>query len=235
MKISEWRRHSRGPFRADQVRNRSGYEITNGHPVLSVLSTRERVEHLLRAAMVLRADPGVGWVGTRVGYALDAQTLRCADVVVEPAGTPLTPLAGVQAARLTGALVLASDPAGVTASLWGVPRGQPSPAEALNGDASSASWMETAPSLAVELVEAGRDEGDLAQKIDELLSAGTRHLWAVRLSGPRRVEVYDATGSSKVFSEGRELRADGVLERGLPVDALFDDVEAARHVRRVAS
>lgn len=230
MKISDWRRRVRGPFRSSQVPGGSRYELTNGHPVLSAPATQERFSSILRAALVLRADPGVGWVGTRVGYALTAWTLRCPDVAVEPDGTSLAPRAERHTSKLSAALVLASDPYAGWVSLWGAPTGEPSPAEALGGDSEAPSWIDAAPRLAIEIVENGRDEDDLAQKIDELKRAGTQHLWAVRLTGPLRVEVHDGSGPPRTFSVGRELTAEGVLRHGVPVEALLEDEAAYEHV-----
>ncbi|MCP4658716.1 MAG: hypothetical protein GY856_25170 [bacterium] len=232
MEICEWRHRVRGPFRVDQVPDGSGYELTNGHPVRSAPSTPERASYILRAAGVLRADPGVGWVGTRVGYALHVLTLRCPDVVAEPDGAPRSALAQRHALKLSVALMLSSDPSAGWVSLWGAPTSEPSPMAAVSGDSKAPSWMGAAPRLAIEIVEVGRDEDDLAQKVDELLRAGTRHLWAVRLAGPRRVEVYAPASSPKTFSAERELTADGVLRRAVPVEAFFDQRAATEHVLR---
>ena len=46
------------------------------------------------------------------------------------------------------------------------------------------------PPLAVEYADVGQDEADLQAKIRTLLDAGTRFVWVVRLTGVRRVEVY---------------------------------------------
>src|SRR5882672_3978260 len=52
-------------------------------------------------------------------------------------------------------------------------------------------WVKGVPPLAVEYADTGQDENDLTSKIAELLAAGTRHVWVVRLIGPRRVEVHE--------------------------------------------
>ena len=233
MKICEWRRRVRGPFRIDQVPNRSCYELTNGHPVRSTPSTPERAACILRVARILRADPGFGWVGTRVGYAPNALTLRCPDVVAEPDGKSLSPMAQRHTLKLSTALMLSSDPGADWVSLGSPPSSEPSPVEALGGDVSTPSWLDTAPSLAIEIVEAGGDVDDLVQKIDELLEAGTQHVWALRLTGPRRVEVYSGSGSQKTVSSGRELRAEGVLRFRVPVVAFFEDEVAVEHILQV--
>src|SRR4051812_48606099 len=51
-------------------------------------------------------------------------------------------------------------------------------------------WVPGAPELAIEYADIGQDEEKLQEKIADLLTAGTKHLWVVRLSGPRRVEVH---------------------------------------------
>jgi len=105
-------------------------------------------------------------------------------------------------------------------------------------------WATVAPPLAVEYADTGQDEADLERKIEELLAAGTRFLWVVRLDGARRVEGYEAppaprrraparaTGvaspvrrllrPSRVAYPGEELVAPGVLQNPVPVEALYD-------------
>ncbi|WP_437611801.1 Uma2 family endonuclease [Sorangium sp. So ce834] len=53
-------------------------------------------------------------------------------------------------------------------------------------------WATAAPPLAVEYADTGQDEAELQRKIEELLAAGTRWVWVVRLHGTRRVEVHEA-------------------------------------------
>ncbi len=230
MEVREWRRQVLGPFRIDQLPTRSSYELTNGHPIRSAPFTVERASCIVRATRVLSADPSVCWVGARVGYALSSLILRCPDVVAESDGARLSPMEERHALKLSTALMLSSDPQASWVSLWGAPTSEPSPIEALSRGAESPSWTDSAPSLAIEIVEAGRDEDDLAQKIDELLCAGTRHLWAIRLTGPRRVEAYSSSISPKTFSVGRELEAEDVLRLSVPVEAFFEDDKAAEHV-----
>ncbi|WP_437275911.1 Uma2 family endonuclease [Sorangium sp. So ce375] len=106
-------------------------------------------------------------------------------------------------------------------------------------------WATEAPPLAVEYADTGQDEVELQNKIDELLAAGTRWIWVVRLQGARRVEVYDASISARqkaperrsqasaraqtprrlparVALPGEALLAPGVLKNPVLVEALYD-------------
>jgi hypothetical protein len=82
-------------------------------------------------------------------------------------------------------------------------------------------WLEGVPTLAIEYAGVGQDEAMLQAKIDELVAAGTRYLWVVRLVGPRRVEVYEG-GQRRVALEDDVLAAPGVLQNEIPVRAMFD-------------
>ena len=83
-------------------------------------------------------------------------------------------------------------------------------------------WIQGAPPLAVEYAGRGQDEADLQTKIDELLGAGTRWIWVVRLTGPRRVEVYSRDAEVRVLGIDGILEAPGILKNPVPVLALFD-------------
>jgi hypothetical protein len=83
------------------------------------------------------------------------------------------------------------------------------------------------PPLAVEYAGPTQNEADLQTKIADLLAAGTRWVWVVRLSGPRRVEVYELERPVHTFTHGEELTAPGVLRNPVAVDALF--VREASH------
>ena len=90
-------------------------------------------------------------------------------------------------------------------------------------------WAEGAPPLAVEYADTGQDEADLRVKIQELFAAGTRHVWVVRLTGPRRVEVHQPDQRMRIANPGEQLEAPGILANPVPVEALYDR-EAARQV-----
>lgn len=83
-------------------------------------------------------------------------------------------------------------------------------------------WIRGAPALAVEYAGSGQDEGELQKKIAELLQAGTRYLWVVRLIGPRRVEVHEPGQPMRTLGPGEQLTASGVLRNPVPVEALYD-------------
>ncbi len=90
-------------------------------------------------------------------------------------------------------------------------------------------WLTEAPPLAVEYAGPGQDERELQAKIAELLAAGTRLVWVVRLVGPQRVEVHRPDGPMKLYTASDVLEAPGVLRNPVPVRALFDR-EAAHEV-----
>nr|VFJ96382.1 MAG: Putative restriction endonuclease [Candidatus Kentron sp. LFY] len=88
-------------------------------------------------------------------------------------------------------------------------------------------WIAGVPPLAVEYADKGQDETDLEIKIRELLTAGTRYVWVVRLTGPQRVEVHTKDGK-RLLSASDVLKAPGILRNPIPVHALFDEKEALR-------
>lgn len=90
-------------------------------------------------------------------------------------------------------------------------------------------WQRTLPPLAVEYADTGQDEAGLQEKIAELLAAGTKVIWVVRLVGPLRVEVYERETAVRVFGADDELTAPGILQNSVPVRALVEP-EAATAV-----
>ncbi len=83
-------------------------------------------------------------------------------------------------------------------------------------------WIKGAPPLAVEYAGTGQDEDGLQTKIADLLDAGTRWVWVVRLLGPRRVEIYERGLAVVTKSAFDELTAPGVLKNPLRAEALWD-------------
>ncbi|MCB2262364.1 MAG: DUF4351 domain-containing protein, partial [Candidatus Thiosymbion ectosymbiont of Robbea hypermnestra] len=83
-------------------------------------------------------------------------------------------------------------------------------------------WISGAPPLAVEYADVGQDERDLQAKIRTLLGAGTRYVWVVRLTGPRRIEIYEPHASRSLAYPGQQLKAPGILANPVPVEALYD-------------
>jgi len=139
-------------------------------------------------------------------------------------------------ASSAGASVLASDPA---VESMGLDTGySPSPDTLRAPDLSvgdipdQPGWVAGAPALAVEYADTGQDEKDLAVKIQELLGAGTRYVWVVRMTGLRRVEVHEAGKKMRIAHAGEELRAPGVLANPVPVEALYDRKAAQEVVLR---
>jgi hypothetical protein len=83
-------------------------------------------------------------------------------------------------------------------------------------------WAPGVPPLAVEYADTGQDEPQLAAKIQDFLGAGTRFVWVVRLTGPRRVEVHQAGQPMQLIQPGGTLEAPGILANPVPVEALYD-------------
>jgi len=83
-------------------------------------------------------------------------------------------------------------------------------------------WVKGAPHLAIEYADVGQDEAELKKKIADLLAAGTRFLWVVRLTGLRRVEVHEPGKRMRTLLPGDTLTAPGVLKNPVPVVALYE-------------
>lgn len=79
-----------------------------------------------------------------------------------------------------------------------------------------------APLLAVEHADSGQDEEDLKVKIRELLQAGTKYVWVVRLNGIQCAEVYERDQPRRVYGLDDTLTVPGVLQNPVPVRALFE-------------
>lgn len=130
-------------------------------------------------------------------------------------------------ANLLGAAVLRTDPAvksaGVDTGIRLDAKTLRAPDVAVNYGEPKPGWVTTIPPLAVEYAGAGQEEEPLQTRISDLLGAGTRYLWVVRLVGMKRVEVYEAGKPMRTALPGEELTAPGVLERPVLVEALYDD------------
>ena len=130
-------------------------------------------------------------------------------------------------ATQVGAAVLGSDPAvessGIDTGFSPSPETLRAPDVAVGNVPEKPGWVKGVPPLAVEYADTGQDEADLAVKIRELLAAGTQLVWVVRLTGPRRVEVYEISSEEpRVARPGDLLEAPGVLRNPVPVEALYD-------------
>jgi Uma2 family endonuclease len=125
-----------------------------------------------------------------------------------------------------GAAVLATDPAvrdmGVDTGFSPAPDMLRAPDLSVGEIPDKPGWVQGAPPLAVEYADTGQDEGELAAKIQELLEAGTRFIWVVRLTGPRRVEVHEPGKAMRIANPGEELQAPGILANPVRVEALYD-------------
>ena len=171
---------SQGPFRADQIRSGDPYELSNGHRISCLPTSRRGGKAANVGGGVLASDPALQDVGIEVGFSPSPEILRAPDLSV-----------------------------GEIPDLPG--------------------WAHGAPPLAVEYADTGQDEADLRIKIRELFAAGTRHLWVVRLTGPRRVEVHQPGQEMRLAHPGDQLEAPGILANPVPVEALYDR-KAARQV-----
>ncbi len=80
-------------------------------------------------------------------------------------------------------------------------------------------WAKSAPPLALEYADRGRDEAELQEKIADLLRAGTRYVWVVRLAGPQRIEVYEPKRRMRTVGLNEQLTAPGVLRNPVPARA----------------
>ncbi|MCP3964514.1 MAG: Uma2 family endonuclease [bacterium] len=129
-------------------------------------------------------------------------------------------------AAATGTAVLKSDPAvesaGVDTGYSPAPDTLRAPDVAVGNVPNEPGWVKGVPPLAVEYADTGQNEADLEVKIRELLDAGTRLIWVVRLTGPRRVEVHEAGREMRTVEPGDELWAPGILRNPVPVEALYD-------------
>jgi hypothetical protein len=158
-----------------------------------------------------------------------ADQIRAGDPYELSEGHPITCLpSGGRGARAsgTGFVSLDTDPeadaAGFDAGFTPAPDTLRAPDIAVGNVPDAPGWAPGVPPLAVEYADTGQDEPDLQKKISELLAAGTRHVWVVRLVGPRRVEVYEPGAPMRTVLPGHELRAPGVLRNPVPVEALYD-------------
>lgn len=138
--------------------------------------------------------------------------------------------------NLVGGAVLDSDPtvesAGVDTGYSPDPGTLRAPDIAVGNVPNKPGWVQGVPPLAVEYADTGQDEAELQAKIADLLGAGTRYLWVVRLVGPRRVEVHEPGKPVRLVTEGESLTAPGVLKNSVPVRAMYDRDAAHEQVLR---
>lgn len=129
-------------------------------------------------------------------------------------------------ASISGGLALETDPAvdsaGFDAGYTCDDMNLRAPDIAVGNVPDEPGWVAGAPPLAVEYADSGQDERDLQDKIGNLLSAGTRFVWVVRLTGTRRIEVYEPGKPHYLAYPGSHLEAPGVLQNPVAVEALYD-------------
>ncbi len=128
--------------------------------------------------------------------------------------------------NLTGSLMLATDPAtewaGVDAGYQADGGTLRAPDIAVGPTPERDGWIPGAPLLAVEYASRGQDEQELQSRIADLLAAGSRYVWVVRLVGPRRVEVYSQDQAMRIVGVDDTLQAPGILRNPIPVRALYE-------------
>ena len=121
---------------------------------------------------------------------------------------------------------IASDPkvksAGVDTGFSDAPGMLRAPDVAVGNIEDAEGWAKGAPVLAIEVADGGQNEAQLQLKIEELLAAGTRYLWVLRMNGPRRVEVYERGKERRVVGADGMLEAPEVLQNPVPVRALYE-------------
>lgn len=131
-----------------------------------------------------------------------------------------------------GASVVGWDPAvtevGVDAGYSPEPKMLRAPDVAVGNVPNKPGWIQGCPQLAIEYSDIGQDEPMLEKKIKDLLEAGTRLLWVVRLSGPRRVEVHRRGEPVQTACPGEYLTAPGILQNPVLVESLYDRNAAER-------
>jgi Uma2 family endonuclease len=131
-----------------------------------------------------------------------------------------------------GASVVGWDPAvkeaGVDTGYSPEPGTLRAPDVAIGNVPDEPGWVQGAPDLAIEYADVGQDERKLEEKVADLLEAGTKYLWVVRLAGPRRVEVHAPGEKTRTALPGELLTAPGVLKNPVRVEALYDRDEAER-------
>jgi Uma2 family endonuclease len=128
--------------------------------------------------------------------------------------------------NLTGGAALETDPkvvsAGVDLGVSTEPGMLRAPDVAVGQIEDEPGWAKRAPPLAVEYADVGQEEHELQEKIAELLDAGTKFIWVVRLAGERRVEVYEPNKRMHIVTGDAVLSAPGVLQNVVPLDVLYD-------------
>jgi len=141
-------------------------------------------------------------------------------IVCEPARDPHG------RSKALGLLVIETDPAvevaGVDTGFVLGPRTMRAPDISVRRGPVQSGFIHGAPLLAVEFVAGERDEDDLERKVKEILTAGTKLVWVVRIGHERRVEVHRRGRRVRVARSGEELAAPGILRNRVPVDAFYD-------------
>jgi len=139
-------------------------------------------------------------------------------------------------ANLVGGSVLDSDPAvesaGVDTGFSPDKRTMRAPDIAVGNVPDVPGWVQGVPPLAVEYADVAQDEKALERKIADLLEAGTKLVWVVRLVGLRRVEVYERGKAKRTALPGEMLAAPNILKNAIPVEALYDREAAHRATLR---
>jgi hypothetical protein len=136
-------------------------------------------------------------------------------------------------ANLQGALSLSTDPgiqgqAGIDVGIEFNDGKNLRAPDLVLGIEGKAGWSKTVPPICVEYADRGQDEVQLKEKIAELLEAGVKYIWVVRLAGPLHVEVHEQGKKMRIVSADESLTAPGVLVNSYTPRELVDQKEALR-------
>lgn len=128
--------------------------------------------------------------------------------------------------NLTGGIIIATDAepewSGVDPGYSSCPGNLRAPDVAVGTRGAETGWIQGAPILALEYASVGQNEEELQLKIADFQQSGTKYIWVVRLTGPRRVEVYELGKPMRLALPGDVLTAPGALRNPVPVNALYD-------------
>lgn len=135
--------------------------------------------------------------------------------------------------RQATALMLSTDPAAEWVDTAAELTSGPRMIEQYTAEAGARTqdWVREAPPLVVELADEQIEEGDLQQKIQDLINGGVWIVWVVRREGPRRVEVHALNQPVRRIPIERDLTAPGILSLPVPARAFFEHEAALEQLR----
>lgn len=152
-------------------------------------------------------------------------------------------------AVIAGAIAIGTDPGAIKPMLNAGYSPDPTilraPDISVGRNVGGSGWIRGAPELAIRYVEPNQDKEDLARFVFEMLTAGSRWVWVVRLGGPWQIDVYSFAELKRTYRAGERIAAPGVLRnpirvewmymRELASDAAFTNLMAARGFTDISS